>query len=53
MRFGGGFIENSVQWALNPSRRPSPAALVDSLMGKSGFGGCQENVTCLTVLCQL
>ncbi len=28
-------------------------SLFDSLTGKSGFGRCQENITCLTALCQL
>ena len=29
------------------------ASLFGSQMGESGFGGCRENVTCLTALCQL
>ncbi|CAI9597791.1 unnamed protein product [Staurois parvus] len=29
------------------------ASLSGSLMDVSGFGGCQENSTCLTALCQV
>src|SRR4029434_3931054 len=29
------------------------ASLFGSQMGESGFGGCRENVTCLTALCHL
>ena len=32
------------------TNRASPS---DNLMDESGFGGCQENGTCLTALCQV
>ena len=44
---GGSGVKHAATGVMNHS------SLSDSLMDESEFGECQENVTCLTALCQL